>query len=530
MDSTLLYIIKVNGALALLFAAYYGLMRRDTWFVARRLTLWMIIGVATVYPWITFQNWMSGEEPIPMRIARYTEWLPEVVVGEPLVGEGGAQAIILPILYIVWSAGCAILLFRLAGRIWALSRLAGQCEKRVIHGVPVRLLPTPAPPFSFGKWIFLYPARHSEEEIQSILAHEQAHVVQRHTADVVLAELLTAVWWFNPVAWWIQQTIRENLEYLADDAVLGRGINRRCYQFQLLGLAQEDGNGAVARIYQSFSVLSLKKRIFMMNKRKSGKATLMKSLLLIPLVAALLFLNNACEYMRQNTGTLHGAIYKGYDSIPSVIEHMPEFPGGIEGILRYIAEHVTYPDEAIRRGVEGIVICECVIDERGSVGQVRVVRSVDPSLDWEASRVIAQMPRWTPGRHHGKEVACRYTLPVRFDLNSTQAGKPDGKGVYTNADQMPEYPGGTSALMLFLAKTLRYPSLPEADRKIGRVVCKFVVQADGRVDNIQVVRSLGEAFDQEAVRALSKMARWKPGRNDDKPVPCYFTVPITFRY
>ena len=196
----------------------------------------------------------------------------------------------------------------------------------------------------------------------------------------------------------------------------------------------------------------------------------------------------------------------------------------------YMYHGITYPDEAIRRGVEGIVICECVIDERGSVGQVRVVRSVDPSLDWEASRVIAQMPRWTPGRHHGKEVACRYTLPVRFDLNSTQAGKPDGKGVYTNADQMPEYPGGTSALMLFLAKTLRYPSLPEADRKIGRVVCKFVVQADGRVDNIQVVRSLGEAFDQEAVRALSKMARWKPGRNDDKPVPCYFTVPITFRY
>lgn len=101
------------------------------------------------------------------------------------------------------------------------------------------------------------------------------------------------------------------------------------------------------------------------------------------------------------------------------VEKMPEFPGGEEGLKKYIGENLNYPVRAMERGLEGQVHCRFTIRENGSVGNVTVDQSVDPLLDDEAIRVIYSMPLWIPGEQRGKKVAVEYTVPVTFRIVQT---------------------------------------------------------------------------------------------------------------
>jgi protein TonB len=99
-----------------------------------------------------------------------------------------------------------------------------------------------------------------------------------------------------------------------------------------------------------------------------------------------------------------------------VVEQMPSFPGGNGALLEYLATHVKYPVVAQENGVQGRVIVSFVVERDGSITDVRVVRSVDPSLDSEAARVVSSMPRWTPGKQNGSAVRVKYNVPVMFKL------------------------------------------------------------------------------------------------------------------
>ena len=99
-----------------------------------------------------------------------------------------------------------------------------------------------------------------------------------------------------------------------------------------------------------------------------------------------------------------------------VVEQMPSFPGGNGALLEYLATHVKYPVVAQENGVQGRVIVSFVVERDGSITDVRVVRSVDPSLDREAQRVVSSMPRWTPGKQNGSAVRVKYNVPVMFKL------------------------------------------------------------------------------------------------------------------
>lgn len=99
-----------------------------------------------------------------------------------------------------------------------------------------------------------------------------------------------------------------------------------------------------------------------------------------------------------------------------VVEQMPSFPGGDAALMEYLSKNVKYPVVAQENGVQGRVIVTFVVERDGSVTDVKVVRSVDPSLDREASRVISSMPRWIPGKQNGSAVRVKYTVPVTFRL------------------------------------------------------------------------------------------------------------------
>lgn len=228
----------------------------------------------------------------------------------------------------------------------------------------------------------------------------------------------------------------------------------------------------------------------------------------------------------------------------TVVEKMPRFPGGDEALLEFLAREVNYPSEAREKQLAGRVICSFIVGKDGKIYDVGILRGVHPLLDAEAMRVIRSMPAWTPGEKRGEKVAVQYTVPVNFSLEApgSATGKPvpelekdlfggedPSRPVYRVAEEMPRYPGGDEALLQFIAQHVKYPEDAMKTGRQGRVVCAFIVEADGTMSNIQVIRGIYPSLDQEAMRVLSTFPRWTPGKVKGKPVRVAFTVPITFR-
>lgn len=100
-----------------------------------------------------------------------------------------------------------------------------------------------------------------------------------------------------------------------------------------------------------------------------------------------------------------------------VVEEMPVFPGGIQGMIKFLSENISYPKEAQKKKISGRVLVSFVVEKNGSVSEVQTERSLYPSLDEEAVRVVKSMPNWTPGKQGGQVVRVKYTLPVTFSLD-----------------------------------------------------------------------------------------------------------------
>lgn len=105
------------------------------------------------------------------------------------------------------------------------------------------------------------------------------------------------------------------------------------------------------------------------------------------------------------------------------VEQMPEFPGGQHALLRWIGSNIKYPTIAEENGIQGRVVCTFVVERDGSVIDVQVARSIDPTLDKEAMRVLKKMPKWKPGMHKGEAVRVKYTVPVTFKLDRPRENK-----------------------------------------------------------------------------------------------------------
>jgi hypothetical protein len=165
--------------------------------------------------------------------------------------------------------------------IWKMKKKANliQTELGAVFQVDGRVSP-----FSFGNAVFLNLHLHNEEELKEIILHEYVHIRQIHSIDILVGELLCIVNWYNPFTWMIRYSIRQNLEYIADQDLLQGGIDRKAYQYHLLRVL---GN-PIYRITNHFNLASLKRRIFMMNVIRSARINLFRFLFVLPLVAFLL--------------------------------------------------------------------------------------------------------------------------------------------------------------------------------------------------------------------------------------------------
>ncbi|MBC6610994.1 TonB-dependent receptor plug domain-containing protein [Hymenobacter sp. BT507] len=272
MPALLLYLLKVNGALLLFYLGYWLVLRRLTFYTLNRWYLLFAVGFSAAYPAVDVSAWLARPVAVTS-LALGDTWTYLPTTATPT--------------FTYWTAlewcywvGVGLLLLRLLMQLMALHRIRRVSQPAQWHGQRYRRVGAAMNPFSFGRTIYLNPAQHAPAELPAILRHEQVHVRQWHTLDVLVAQLAQVFYWFNPGVWLLRRAVQENLEFITDRAVLRAGLlDAKAYQYSLLKLSTLAPSAALAN---HFTFLTLKNRIAMMNKKRSATAYLGLYALLVP--------------------------------------------------------------------------------------------------------------------------------------------------------------------------------------------------------------------------------------------------------
>ena len=511
-----MYVLQVNVGLLVFYLLYRGLLARDTFLGMRRLYWWAAWVLAFLYPLVELGVWGRTETPLQVVMADYAEAM--TVVVSAVAPEEAATWSWQDGLALLWAAGASALLLRMLVQLAVVCRLAGRGKRMEWHGVRVLAVEGDNVPFSFFRWIFVQPGNHSEGELEEILAHEQAHVRQWHSLDVVVSELLCCLFWFNPAVWLAKRCVRQNLEFLADRAVVHSGFDRKNYQYHLLRLSYGVNIG---QIVNNFNVSPLKKRIMMMNKKKSRHAGALKYALLLP-VAGLLVLSANAEAVAETAENVvaHWTADEGPVRMTGVVvdENGKPLPGVtvvIKGSMLGVATDAEGRFEIVSPEGKTLVFTyvgrktQEVAFDAGTT-DIKVVMPVE---DVELNPLVA--------------------ADVESILNqAADSTKDEVVSVWQDeffkvVEDMPQFTDGN--IFDYLAQHVRYPEEAEKNGIGGMVYVQFVIDTTGKVVEPKVIKSVSPELDAEALRVVSEMPAWKPGMQRGKPVRVSFTLPVIFK-
>ena len=334
LSPPLLYLLKANVALLLFAAAYFGLLRRLTFFQLNRFYLLFALGFSAAYPALPLPALFPAEAPPVLFSGPVTAAVAIGATATPAAGPVDWAAAG----WLVYGGGVALLLARLLVQLLSLWRVRRASQPAVLGGQRVRMLAGAVSPFSFGSTIYLNPAQHPAAELAAVLRHEQVHVRQWHTLDVLLAQVAQALAWCNPAAWLLRRALLDNLEYLADHAALQTGLDRQAYQYSLLRLSRV-GTGAVPALVSHFTFPTLKNRVAMMNTPLSSTGQLARYFLAVPVVLAGALGFSAAQVQAQGAGPVVPAVAAATPATgPAAKPAADELPAAVRA---YLAS--TYP-------------------------------------------------------------------------------------------------------------------------------------------------------------------------------------------
>ncbi len=563
----MLYIIKANLILALLCLLFQVLMHRDTFFGVRRLMLWGIYATAFLLPLCNLQALLTADTAASDMAEAYASYvLPTLNVTAMRVASFGVEQnepgcgmwfvgmmalwMIIYLIPVVWMT--AKLLMQVAYLIYLRctcsplgmtndksrfarndesgrmtndkSRFARNDESKsfsnpesnshlsfVTRHSSLFRFPRPCSPFSFGPWIFIHPEGMDEQTLREVLIHEHAHVRGWHTLDILFSQLVCILFWWNPATWVMRREVRLNLEFISDAAVIGQQADKREYQYRLLGFSTQTN---VAAIANNFNVLPLKRRITMMNLRRTRRTGMIKYTLFVPVAAALLFACNLDSLARTIAETVKKPlmIVDGKRVSEAEIQALP--PEQIDNItvFKETSAQAVYGDE----GKDGAVVIEIKKDRE----QAAATEQVD-------------------------NTKAQTIQPTTAEADNE---------IYDEAEQKPRFPGGDAAFNQYIAQHVRYPKAAAENGVEGSVKVQFIVEADGHITNVHAINSPTEEADAKVYaygasdkqpsqeendaghRALREAAEelfrgmppYEPGLQNGKPVRVKMTNTVNY--
>lgn len=497
MNNQLIYFLQVNIGFLLFYGCYRLFFVRDTLCKAHRVYLLLSLVIPIVVPLAPVDLFSAYYlQATHNSIVKGIASMPEFVITATSAEQYAQGADLLALTKTIYLLVTAFFLLRFAIRLTSIIKFRLQGAKIWLRGIPVIAIQKEAAPSSFFKLIFINPNLHSEEETRQILEHEQAHSRQWHSLDIMIAEITSCLFWFNPATWLLKREIRNNHEFLADQEVLHAGIDVKNYQYHLLQATYLTPEGSLGN---QFNVSPLKKRIMMMNRKKTEKIACVKYMLVGPLSLALAFVANA-QAIEKNVSNIKDTLIPptiilspqpAKKQIASLKPEFtktanvqdatkpanktvattqgdavqPQYPGGEAKLMEYIARNIKYPVKSAENGVQGTVVIRFEVAESGKVTDARIFSSAFKAGD-------------------NKESSSSTT---------TQVNEKDNE-----------------------SKDIRLNEVVVVSYKNGEKV--------GTADNPDMT-----SLENEALRLVNNMENWIPAQKNGKPISATYTLPIKYR-
>lgn len=569
---TMIYLFKVNIAIAIFCVVYRVFYRKDTFFSMRRYLLQSILFLSILYPLMDISHWMMHSTTMADIAMSYKNMLPEIVVyssGAEMKTTNTLNVTSYPALnYFLggYAVVACFLLFRILFRTMQIVWLRLHSKPMVIEGVRIRRLTTDTTPFSFFSWVFINPDMHDDKELHEVLSHEMVHVRQRHSIDILIVEFLCAFCWINPMIWMIKKEIQKNLEFIVDHCVISQSeIDVKSYQYHLLKLAHHPSKMALAN---QFNISPLKERIVMINIKKSPKIKLVTYTLVLPLVMLFLVVNNVGAVADRigHNERVKNVVTKVSDIVSDLSPEMMVPERNVVVSIESNDKPIVTEDKNRKKEISGILLNEetkmplagvnVVVynTTTGTVsdaeGRFKLMVNEGDTLNFSfvgfsgftltAHNLPVDLGALSMSRNSvelGEIYVVGYEsnhenlpLPGR-SLQEQENDNNDEPGdiVFVTVEKMPEFPGGEQALLKYIAEHINYPVAAAENGIQGRVACKFTIKEDGSVGNVHVVRSVDPSLDDEAMRVIYSMPKWIPGEQRGKKVAVEYSVPVRFR-
>ncbi|MFC2098134.1 M56 family metallopeptidase [Bacteroidota bacterium] len=451
MNSFILYLLESGLCLLVFFSLYQLFLKRETYYQLNRVYLLTSLVFSLVVPLlnITLRSQSTSQiasfhmEPILVSATTgAVATTKQIGIFEVLAGIYFLVVLVLTVRL--------LLNFKRITKLYSIGRVnAYKNYKLILHSMNY-------PPFSFFNNIFISEKHYTGEQLDDIIEHEKAHVRQMHSVDLVIAEVLKILQWFNPMAWYFKNMVTENHEFLADEAVINRGFSPESYQLRIL--TQLFGIRSMPAVH-NFNQSVTQKRLKMMEKSKSTAASKLKMLSALP-AAILLFYMFGCTSGSTDLSAQDEPEVSGKMEVYYEVDEMAQPDGGVMAFRKDLATHIKYPEEAAKNGVQGKIFVRFIVDERGklikAVEDSRITSDVMKSegdslpalpekvemegivvvgyrpikgddseyskehiqlLADEAVRVIMDSEvEWKPAMKDGKAVKSAWTIPIAFAL------------------------------------------------------------------------------------------------------------------
>lgn len=466
MTPELAYFLKINVGIIVFYIFYRLFFYKDTFFHWRRTALLCFLGVSLFYPMLNLQEWVKAHEPMVVIADLYaTTLLPEVVFEETITPT-----------HTNWQEFatnslsiiyfCGVILLFIRFIMQLTSIILLRIQCKVTEIQGVRVQILNKASGPFSFFHWIFV--HPESHTQEELAEILTHE-QTHAHQLHSADIMFSE--LICIACWFNPFIwlmkREIRNNL--EYMADQRVLQTGYDYKVYQyhLLGLAHNKAAATLYNSFNVLPLKNRIKMMNKKRTKEIGRTKYLLFLPLAALLLIISN------------------------------------IEAVARTTKNFTREVIQTVEKSTEQVTKAVGQIPEQATVEEATIPKEIPADIDITDKDPSAIMQKVNTG---------------------------DDDDIFDVVEEMPVFPGGQTGLMEFIAKNLRYPVKAQKEGIQGRVIARFIVEKDGSVSNLAVARrSASSELDAEAIRVLSTMPKWTPGKQRGKEVRVKYTVPIAFK-
>ncbi|MDF1574527.1 MAG: TonB family protein [Bacteroidales bacterium] len=566
MNDPFIYLLKVSAGIAIIFLPYYFLFRNDPNLHIKRFYLLAGIAAAWIFPFITFRKVSLAVDLTPTVFIDLDTPGARAVQFENAGASAGLSINWLQVIIFIYLAGLSIMFLKNLFIIlkWNFTWLRMHDDQGVAYIKNDQV-------FTLFNRIFVPASLREEENLDNVLLHEKAHIQQLHFIDLMLMELTLLLTWFNPFSWLISRMIKENHEHLADRQVLSAGINPARYKAQLMNHTLGVN---VFRLGAPFNHSLTLKRFKMMKKPKKSPLGLIKIALLIPVILITLGLTTGMTPQQKtvkgkvviaDTGepAMGASVVIRNSTVGCVVDKDGSFMLSVEGDPELVISFVGYSSLVVKASEIGkkplklevetytLDLETVTMEVKGKSSGTFTIKQKDGSDAQPVfvvdGKVVKEIDKLDPEsidnisvfKDPDSEMVKKYKAKDGVVMITTKktaevSGKDEMESIEINGEvfyvveDMPKYPGGLGALKAYIYSNLEYPEKVKEQGIGGEVIVRFLINEEGKAVKGEVLRSSYAELDAPALKVISEMPDWTPGKQRGKAVKVWYVMSIPF--